>query len=92
MAGMGLFSVDNPLDKVSQLYGQASNSYGSMTRKDGQTTTTTPPDKTVGGLIGSTAGMGLAGAAAAGASGGAVGGPMGMAIGAGLGALSYFFS
>jgi hypothetical protein len=90
---MGLFSVDNPLDKVSQLYGQASNSYGAMTRKDGQTTTTTPPDKTVGGLIGSTAGMGLAGAMAAGSIGGTTITPgVGTLIGAGLGALSYFFS
>ena len=82
MPALGLFSVENPMNKAMEGYGQAANTFGSMTKSQKQTTT--PPDKTLGGGLMSAGGMATTGFI--------MGGPTGAAIGAGVGALAYFLS
>lgn len=78
-------------DKANQFSSNAINARSRM--QPGSRTETEAPGKTVGGGIGSTAGMAGAGAViGAGALKGSVGGPWGTAIGAGVGLLSYFLS
>jgi hypothetical protein len=79
------------LDKAREFSAGAIGARSAM--HPGSTTKTTPPGKTAGGAIGSTAGMAGAGAMiGAGALKGSVGGPWGAVIGAGVGLAAYFLS
>lgn len=67
-------------------------SQGAINARSAMRTTQAPPPKTVGGAIGSAAGMGMAGYMMAGAVKGGIGGPTGAAIGAAIGLGAYLLS
>jgi len=69
----------------------AINAYSEM-RPNSKSESKTSQQKTIGGGISQTVGMGLAGYAIGGAIGGASAGPWGAAIGAGVGLVSYLLS
>ena len=86
---MPLYDVENPYNKATEGYAQASGTLRGIT--SGSKSVTTGPGPSIGGGIQS--GMGGAAAGAmVGAEIGSVGGPWGAAIGFGLGAMSYFLS
>lgn len=80
--GFGLYPVEDVSSKALQGMGQAGQTYASMGQNRKQTTT--PPDPSIGGALGSAAGMGMAGFA--------MGGPVGAGIGAAVGAASYLLA
>jgi hypothetical protein len=94
MATGGLFQVENPIKAAQQGLGMAGQTLAQMQRKGGGTSVTQSegPGKSVGGALGSGAGLAISGAKI----GTAIAPGIGTAIGAGAGAViglaSYFLS
>jgi hypothetical protein len=86
---LGLFQVDNPLDKAFGGMSQAANTFASMEKRPYK------PPLTVGGGMMSAVGGASAGAsigAQIGSAGGPIGALGGAGIGAALGGLAYYLS
>ena len=88
--GLGLYKVENPMDRASSLMGNAANSFTSMQKQTNSVTKTTAPPPSVGGAVSAGIGGAAAGAELApfiGMSGG-----MGAGILAPLAIGAYLFS
>lgn len=56
LGGGGLYKVENPMDRVNSLMGNAASTTAAMSKGGSSVTKTTPPGPTVGGVV--SAGLG----------------------------------